>query len=128
VKLVQSRIGAVCESKAGTSTEALLGVVVEVAKSLSTFTLGVLGQLARKDELSAVERSVNMEGADMDASDNHQWRQRWDRMGSEKRGMPHTLSGYREPGEWPSSSSCRDHKRARQYGCRYLYVMLDIYS
>jgi hypothetical protein len=61
VKLVQSRIGAVCESKAGTSTEALLGVVVEVAKSLSTFTLGVLGQLARKDELSAVERSVNME-------------------------------------------------------------------
>jgi hypothetical protein len=82
VKLVQSRVEAVWESKVGALTKALLGVVVEEAKSLAAFTLGVLGQLARKKELSAVERRVSMatlEKERMNRSDNHQWRQRRDR-------------------------------------------------
>jgi hypothetical protein len=60
VKLVQTRVEAVWESRAGASTKALLGVVVEVAKSLAAFTLGVLCQLARKNELSAIERRVSI--------------------------------------------------------------------
>jgi hypothetical protein len=59
VKLVQSRVEAVWESKAGALTKALLGVVVEVAKSLAAFTLSVLGQLARKNELGTIERRVS---------------------------------------------------------------------
>jgi hypothetical protein len=61
VKLVQSRVEAVWESKVGALTKALLGVVVEEAKSLAAFTLGVLGQLARKEELSAITKTVSME-------------------------------------------------------------------
>jgi hypothetical protein len=72
----------VWESKAGASTKALLGVVVEEAKSLAAFTLSVLCQLARKKELSTIERRVSMvkcEDEGINRSDNHRWEQRRER-------------------------------------------------